>query len=159
MIYTKPVVLLLFISCFWFDACMFLYVATFFYREADASRHACHCNFPKKSKNLSILCYWVAFCAAVLHSHAIERKVASRSIYIKFIYRESPDSAVFGSPANRTIGKTALIGDWFSTKPTILDFWIFKVHFFGKLFAYLITFQPKKTRVLLDCTPFLIDTH
>jgi hypothetical protein len=56
-------------------------------------------------------------------------------------YRESPDSAVFGSPANRTIGKTALIGDWFSTKPTILDFWIFKVHFFGKLFAYLITFQ------------------
>ena len=45
-------------------------------------------------------------------------------------YRRSPVSAVFGSPANRTIGKTALIGDWFSTKTAIWDFWIFKVPFF-----------------------------
>ena len=30
--------------------------------------------------------------------------------------------AVFWSPANRAIGKTALIGDWFSTKMAIWDF-------------------------------------
>ena len=46
-------------------------------------------------------------------------------------YRDSPVSAVFWSPANRTFGKTALIGDCFSTKTSILDFWIFKVHFLG----------------------------
>ena len=45
-------------------------------------------------------------------------------------YRDSPDSAVFWSPANRTIGKTALIEHWFSTKIAIWDFWVFKVHFF-----------------------------
>ena len=45
-------------------------------------------------------------------------------------YRRSPVSAVFEFPANRTIGKTALIGDWFSTKIAIWDFWIFKVLFF-----------------------------
>ena len=47
------------------------------------------------------------------------------------IYRRSLVSAVFGSPANRTIGKTALIGDWFSTKIVIWDFWNFKVPFFA----------------------------
>ena len=45
-------------------------------------------------------------------------------------YRESLDSAVFWSPANRTIWKTALIEHWFSTKIAIWDFWVFKVHFF-----------------------------
>ena len=54
------------------------------------------------------------------------------------LYRDSPFSAVFGFPANRTIGKTALIGDWFSTKMVILDFWIFKVHFFSLLSKMLI---------------------
>ena len=44
-------------------------------------------------------------------------------------YRGSPVSVIFQSPWNRTIGKSALIGDWFRTKKTILDFWIFKVHF------------------------------
>jgi hypothetical protein len=47
------------------------------------------------------------------------------------IYRDSPVSAVFWSPRNRTIIKTSLIGDWFSSKIAILDFWIFKVPFFG----------------------------
>ena len=46
------------------------------------------------------------------------------------IYRNSPVSEVFWSPANRTIGKTALIEHWFSTKIAIWDFWVFKVHFF-----------------------------
>ena len=48
-------------------------------------------------------------------------------------YRDSPVSAVFWSPANRTIGKTALIEHWFSTKIAIWDFWVFKVHFFHLL--------------------------
>ena len=62
--------------------------------------------------------------------------------YFFLNYRGSlvPVSAVFGTPANRTIGKTALIGDWFSTNTTISDFWIFKVHFLGTFFAYLTTF-------------------
>ena len=37
-------------------------------------------------------------------------------------YRDSPDSAIFWSPANRTIGKTALIETRFSTKIVIWDF-------------------------------------
>jgi hypothetical protein len=47
------------------------------------------------------------------------------------IYRDSPVSAVFWSPVNRTIGKTALIEDCFSTKIAIWDFWILKVPFFA----------------------------
>ena len=46
-----------------------------------------------------------------------------------FIYRDSPVSAVFWSSVNRTIGKTALIGDWFSTKIVI---WVFKVPFLAR---------------------------
>ena len=46
-------------------------------------------------------------------------------------YRESPDSTVFMPPGNRTIAKTVLIGDWFSTKIAFHDFWIFKVPFFA----------------------------
>ena len=49
------------------------------------------------------------------------------------------NSAVFGSPANRTIGKTALIGDWFSTKIAILDFWISKVPFFANFYERSIS--------------------
>ena len=55
-------------------------------------------------------------------------------------YRGSPDSTVFAPPGNRTIVKTVLFGDWFSTKIVIYDFWIFKVPFFGsfsKLFWFL----------------------
>ena len=45
-----------------------------------------------------------------------------------WFYRDSPVSAVFWSPANGTIGKTALIGDWFGTK---IGFWdlCFFAHF------------------------------
>ena len=50
--------------------------------------------------------------------------------YLLTDYRGSPVSAVFGSPANRTIGKAALIGDWFSTEIVIWDFWNFKIPFF-----------------------------
>ena len=49
-------------------------------------------------------------------------------------YRGSPVSAVFGSPAKRTIEKTALIGDWFSTKTAIWDFWVPKVHLYLLIF-------------------------
>ena len=48
----------------------------------------------------------------------------------KSFYKDSPVSAVFWSPGNRTIWKTALIEDWFITKIASLDFWIFKVLFF-----------------------------
>jgi hypothetical protein len=37
----------------------------------------------------------------------------------------------FLSPADRTIGKTTLIGVWFSIEMGIWDFWIFKVTFFA----------------------------
>ena len=37
-------------------------------------------------------------------------------------YRRFPVSAIFGSRANRTVEKTALIGDWISTKIAIWDF-------------------------------------
>ena len=47
------------------------------------------------------------------------------------LYRDSQVSAVFWYPANRTIGKTALIEHWFSSKIVIWDFWIFKVPFFA----------------------------
>ena len=59
-------------------------------------------------------------------------------------YRDSPVSAVFWSPGNRTIWKTALIGDWFSTKIAILDFWIFKVPFF----AYFNDFNQQESTLL-----------
>ena len=36
-------------------------------------------------------------------------------------------SAVFQSPGNRTVGKIALIEDWFNTKIAILNFWVFKL--------------------------------
>ena len=49
-------------------------------------------------------------------------------------YRRSPDSTVFVHPENRTIEKTVLIGDWFSTKSVINTFWIFKVPFFLLIF-------------------------
>ena len=58
--------------------------------------------------------------------------VICNQIYVT-LYRESPVSAVFWSPANRTIAKTALIEHWFSTKIAIWDFWVFKVHFFHLL--------------------------
>ena len=53
-------------------------------------------------------------------------------------YRDSSVSAVFWTPRNCTIWKTLLIGECFSTKMTILDFWIFRVHFFSLLNKCLI---------------------
>jgi hypothetical protein len=44
-------------------------------------------------------------------------------------YGGSPFSAVFGSPGNRTIGKTTLIDTWFSTITAIYEFYTFKVPF------------------------------
>ena len=73
---------------------------------------------------------------------------------IKTIYtiRDTPDSTVFAHPGNRTIAKTILIGDNFSTKIRIYDFWNFKVPFFGHdvqkithIFLVIIVFQ-----VILD---------
>ena len=68
---------------------------------------------------------------------------------------ESLVSTVFWSPANRTNGKTALIEDCFKTKKTILDFWIFKVHFLEQLkltdffqkqkYAYILVLKNLKT--------------
>ena len=65
---------------------------------------------------------------------------------VKNWYRDSPVSAVFWSPANRTIGKTALIEHWFSSKIAIWDFCDFKVHFFSS-FSVNIIFWKWKT----DC--------
>ena len=56
-----------------------------------------------------------------------------------FKYRDSPVSAVFWSPGNRTIWKTALIEHWFSTKIVILDFFYFQ----RPLFAHFHDFLPK----------------
>ena len=50
----------------------------------------------------------------------------------------------FRSPSNCTIWKTALIGDWYSTKIMILDFWIFRVPFF----VYFNDFNQQKTTLL-----------
>ena len=54
-------------------------------------------------------------------------------------YRGSPDITVFAPPGNRTIKKTILFGDWFSTKIAIYDFWILKSPFLliFKLFWFL----------------------
>ena len=51
-------------------------------------------------------------------------QIHKMTIILHFVYRDSPISAVFGPQ------QTTLIGDWFSTKIAILDFWIFKVPFF-----------------------------
>ena len=59
------------------------------------------------------------------------------------LYRGSPDSTVFVHPGNRTIAKTVLIGDWFSTKSAIYAFWILKVPFFANfhtILSYWINF-------------------
>ena len=58
-------------------------------------------------------------------------------------YRDSPVSAVFWSPANRTIGKTALIEHWFSSKIAIWDFCDFKVHFFSSFSVNIIFWKWK----------------
>ena len=50
---------------------------------------------------------------------------------------DSPDSTVFVHPGNRTIEKTVLIGDWFSTKSAIYAFLIFKVPFFANFHTIL----------------------
>ena len=55
------------------------------------------------------------------------------------MYRDSPVSVFFWSPANRTIGKTALIEHWFSAKIAIWDFWIFKVPFFSHFHYWNLT--------------------
>ena len=67
-----------------------------------------------------------------IHGSIIDRKI--------YMYRDSPVSAVFWSPANRTIGKTALTGDWFSTKIAIWDFWIFKVPFLAHVHKIISSF-------------------
>ena len=59
------------------------------------------------------------------------------------MYRGSPVSAVFWSPANRTIGKTALIEHWFSSKIAIWDFCDFKVHFFSSFSVNIIFLKVK----------------
>ena len=60
-----------------------------------------------------------------------------------WLYRDSPVSAVFWSPANRTIGKTALIEHWFSSKIAIWDFCDFKVHFFSSFSVNIIFWKWK----------------
>ena len=61
--------------------------------------------------------------------HSFFKDFVSRLLIVSR-YRDSPDGTVFVPPGNRTIAKTVLIGDWFSTKIAIYDFWIFKVPFF-----------------------------
>ena len=54
-------------------------------------------------------------------------------IYLN-MYRGSPDSTDFGAKGNRTNVKTALIGDWFSTKTVKWGKLNFKVHFLTESF-------------------------
>ena len=69
-------------------------------------------------------------------------------------YRGSPVSTVFAHPGNRTIDKTVLFGDWFSTKIAIYDFWIFKVPFFAHFQAILI-FETKKVIIWFHFETFI----
>ena len=55
------------------------------------------------------------------------------SIQILYRYRGSPDSTDIGAKLNRTIVKTALIGDWFSTKTEKWDKSNFKVHYLVRI--------------------------
>ena len=54
---------------------------------------------------------------------AKKKKTIFCDVQITFSYKKKiiTKYAVFWSPANRAIGKTALIGDWFSTKMAIWD--------------------------------------
>ena len=68
-------------------------------------------------------------------------------VRFEYLYRGSPDSTVFTLPGNRTFEKTVLFVDWFSTKITIYDFWIFKVPFFSSFslikVPFLLIINPK----------------
>ena len=73
-------------------------------------------------------------------------------------YRGSPHSTVFAPPGIRTIGKTVLIGDWFSTKIAIYDFWIVKVPFFAHFHVPRLEFWTvllKKISIFVCLTAFL----
>ena len=72
-------------------------------------------------------------------------KKGLQMLFFTKIISYSPVSAIFWSPGNRTIWKTAQIEHWFSTKISILDFWILKVSFF---FAYFNDFNQQKTTLL-----------
>ena len=70
------------------------------------------------------------------------------SWFLVNIARGSPVGAIFGSPANRTIGKTALIRVWFGTKIVIWDFWNFKVPFFAHFHEITMNFRITMTSLL-----------
>ena len=64
---------------------------------------------------------------SVIYSLSVNLKCWTMRNY----YRGSPDSTNFAQPGNRTIEKIVLSGDWFDTKITVYDFWIFKVPYFS----------------------------
>ena len=72
--------------------------------------------------------YWILKKRPLFFSYLLAETWQRRQTNLARIqYRDSPVSAVFWSPGNRTIGKTALIEHWFSSKIAIFDFWIFTV--------------------------------
>ena len=110
----------------------------------------------------------------VLEFHEVFRSIFSFSNVSYFLnykisisYRDSPVSAVFWSPANHTIRKTALIRDWFTTKMVNWDFWIFKVPFFAhfsrnfnfsNMFIELTLTQFYLNLLPYPCSHFYFDT-
>ena len=89
--------------------------------------------FVTQNSGLNAQCIWVESKTLYL-SPAVDCLCLGPSIY-----RESPVSAVFWSPANRTIEKTALIEDCYSTIIAIWDFWILKVPFFAYFHYWNLT--------------------
>ena len=67
---------------------------------------------------------------------------------------KNTDSTAFVPPGNRTIEKTVLFGDWFCTKLTIYDFWIFKVPIFAHFQAILI-FETRKVIIWFHFETFI----
>ena len=93
---------------------------------------------------MPILLWFIFFLSyQIENTNKIKCIKSTNHLSLILIYRDSLVSAVFWSPANRTIAKTALIEHWFSTKIAIWDFWAFKVHFFAN-FQYISFFESEK---------------
>ena len=83
-------------------------------RPGMACTHVCSCRGVlnvglKILSEVDFLCIWV-----FTRFYSCQwKKIKQYLLKSILIYRRSPVSAILGSPT-RTIGKTALIGDWFS---------------------------------------------
>ena len=94
---------------------------------------SCTINAKRKLTYFSRLIYLQELKKSLLQFWARLPDIALRFFRKPYTKRDFPVSAVFWSPVNCTIGKTALIGVWFSIEITIWDFWLFKVPLFAHL--------------------------